>query len=100
MRLQDGDLPCLLEGLESLAGFVAEDRDLVSLLAASTVEQQPFQYGKQAGCSDGRDPRPTTLGRFAAEDDQPLLPVDVAEPERQHLTPSHAGVQRGDDHRP
>src|SRR5882762_8670114 len=98
MCLQDGYQPCLLERLERFTGFVAEDRDLVALSLASTVEPEPFEYREQPGRSDRHDARSTTLGRRAAQDNDPPLPVDVAEHERQHFTPTHAGVQRGDDH--
>lgn len=37
VRLQDGHL-------EGFADFIAEDRHLVALVPASTVEPQPFQH--------------------------------------------------------
>lgn len=44
VRLQDGHLPGPLERLEGFADFIAEDRHLVALVPASTVEPQPFQH--------------------------------------------------------
>jgi hypothetical protein len=40
------------------------------------------------------------LRRLAAEHDHPTLPVDVTEPEGEHLALAHTRVQGGDDHRP
>jgi hypothetical protein len=39
------------------------------------------------------------LRRHATQHDQLPRPIDIAEPDREHLTLAHPGVQGGDDHR-
>src|SRR5262249_5175903 len=97
VRLEDGDLPGSLDRPHGRGGFVAEGGARVALPPASTVEPEPLQYGEQPGCSNRDDARPATLRRLATQHDDASLRIDVAEPERQHLTASHARVQRGDD---
>ncbi|MGB2715351.1 MAG: hypothetical protein WBC51_14305 [Vicinamibacterales bacterium] len=88
------------EAADRLARLVAEDEGVIRLLLVVCVELQPFEDRPEPRGRNRYETGASALRRFAAQRDQATREVDVLEADREHLALTHAGIERGNDHRP